>query len=349
MEAHIAKDAARQPRRASVHTRKRFYSRQVFAMQELTVDLSQPATQRWQLPAPLVEQANAMLKSYLADLGGSAPFAGLIRPLAEIVIQSDHLQEMESLASIIGQSVEDIIITNLYYDALKLILGCTAFAVDTPHGPMHARNLDWWTENQMLAKYSLNLNYINGPNGHEFTVVGWPGFVGALSGFARGRFAITLNAVLSDEPPRIAPPITLFLRTIFEKARTYAEAVTMLLEQPIASDCLLLITGTQAGEMTVVERTPTRAVSRAAQNGSIVVTNEYRGLSSQPQNLSDALIATSEGRYERVVDQIANRQKFTVEDCFAVLSDPKVRMKITVQQMVFCANTGLLKVRIPVH
>jgi len=37
-----------------------------------------------------------------------------------------------------------------YYDALKVILGrafgCTAFATDAPGGVLHARNLDWWTE-----------------------------------------------------------------------------------------------------------------------------------------------------------------------------------------------------------
>lgn len=49
--------------------------------------------------------------------------------------------------------LDEVVCGNLYYDALKAVLvGCTAFAVDTPTGPLHARNLDWWTENDSLRR-----------------------------------------------------------------------------------------------------------------------------------------------------------------------------------------------------
>jgi hypothetical protein len=94
--------------------------------------------------------------------------------------------------------VSDVALSNLYYDALKVVLGCTAFAVDAGEATLHARNLDWWTKNAALARYTTVCHFIGGAGG-PFTTIGWPGFVGAFSGVAPGRFAITLNAVLSLE------------------------------------------------------------------------------------------------------------------------------------------------------
>ncbi len=48
-----------------------------------------------------------------------------------------------------------------------------------------------------------------------------PGFVGVFSGVAPGRFAVTLNAVLSAEPPQPATPVVLLLRTVLEHAQTF--------------------------------------------------------------------------------------------------------------------------------
>jgi len=53
-----------------------------------------------------------------------------------------------------GFAGSDVALGNCYYDALKVVLGCTAFAVDTGDEILHARNLDWWTENAALARYT---------------------------------------------------------------------------------------------------------------------------------------------------------------------------------------------------
>ena len=111
--------------------------------------------------------------------------------------------------------MRDVVLCNLYYDALKVILsrvfGCTAFAIDTPRGVLHARNLDWWTENSAPARYTATSHFVNAPAG-VFTTVGWPGFMGVFSGIAPGRFAVTLNAVLSLERSQLATPVVLLIR-----------------------------------------------------------------------------------------------------------------------------------------
>ena len=52
----------------------------------------------------------------------------------------------------------------------------TAFAIDGAEGVLHARNLDWWTENFALGRLTTVCHFVGGGAG-RFTTVGWPGFV----------------------------------------------------------------------------------------------------------------------------------------------------------------------------
>ncbi|MEM1118663.1 MAG: carcinine hydrolase/isopenicillin-N N-acyltransferase family protein, partial [Bacteroidota bacterium] len=193
----------------------------------LTVDLGAPASERWTLPPRLAEQAQALTQAYTAELGGVDAFGELLTAYASEHVRADHLEEVESIAAQTDQPVEEVLLGNLYYDAVKLVLGCTAFAVDTPDGPLHARNLDWWTENDALSNFTLVTDFVKGGE-LSFRTVGWPGFVGALSGVAPGRFAVTLNAVLSGEPSAAEASISFLIRSVLEEARTFTEAVERL-------------------------------------------------------------------------------------------------------------------------
>jgi acid ceramidase len=180
-------------------------------------------------------------------------------------------------------------------------------------------------------------------------LITWPGFTGALSGVAPGRFAISLNAVLSDELPAFAPPITYVLRSVFEDARSFDEAVERLTTTDIASDCLLLVTGTRPGEMVVIERTPTRAAHRNPVEGRLLVANEYLSLStsSSAAGPDQELQRTSCARFDRAIALLDQRIPRDEAECFAILTDLAVRMRITVQHMVFSAARGLVAVRLP--
>jgi hypothetical protein len=250
----------------------------------------------------------------------------------------------------LGLRVGDVALCNCYYDALKSVLmgvlGCTAFAVDQADGPLHARNLDWWTSNFALARYSAVTHFVGGAAG-DFTTVGWPGFVGAFSGIAPGRFAVTLNSVLSLEPAQPATPVVFLLRTALERAASFDEALTLLSETPLPCDCLLLLTGTRQGELVVIERTPGRHAVRRGAAGFVCVTNNYLRLTEGSGGSTSELQATSCRRYQRVSELIAKEPPLTEHRCFEYLTDPEVRMGMTVQQMVFRAATGERWVRVP--
>lgn len=297
---------------------------------------------RWELSSVETSAARELLAVYQRDLGLPAP---LVAEISRPAVPADYWAEMQGVASRARVSVEEVVCGNLYYDALKAVLvGCTAFAVDTPAGPLHARNLDWWSENDSLRRYTVQTRFVGAREG-EFSTVGWPGFVGVFSAVAYNRFAITLNAVISEEPLQMAAPVVFALRQVLEESATFESALQTLRTVPLASDSLLLLTGIREGEMAVIERTPTRAEVRFAENGCIFVTNDYRKLKTSLRSLESELQRTACGRYDRISSLVESRIPRDATECLTYLNDPAVRMGMTVQQMVFQAATGLCLVQ----
>jgi hypothetical protein len=314
----------------------------------IAVDLSRPAGERWVSLAPHAEAARQLLDCYLRDLGAPRDLAPLIDSYAQAFVSSEHREELSSIARMIGRPEPQVLLGNLYYEAFRQLVGCTAFACDTPEGPIHARNLDWWTEDQLLARLSCLVDVHGAPTG-PYQVVSWPGFIGALSGLAPGPFAVTLNAVISSERPSLAPPVVLLIRRALETCRTFGEAVDLLERSPIAADCLLLVTGTRAGEMVVIERTSTRAAVRGPEHGFVAVTNDYRRLDAAGDAaMGGRLHETACGRFDRAAELLGRTLPRDPPACLRILGDPAVRMAITVQQMVMRPRTGELVVQIPV-
>lgn len=327
------------------------------------VDLSLPPAERWLGLAPHVGVAQALIDSYLRDLGlpdeaAVASWADMLDDYRASFVRSDLAEEIDAVADMIGRSSRAVLVANLYYDLVRSVIGCTAFAIDGPRGPVHARNLDWWTEDaaaapvarggrpmRLLADGTIVLR-ATGARAGFFETVGWPGFIGVFSGVAKGRFSITLNAVLSDERTPAATSVALLLREVFERCSKYAEAVRVLADTPIACDCLLLVTGARAGELVVIERTPSRAALRGPQDGVLVVTNDYRSISGAHVGAGE-LARTACGRFDRARLRAVAEHPVDAAGCFAILGDPEVRMGITVQQMVMHAASGALDVRIP--
>ena len=121
----------------------------------------------------------------------------------------------------------------------------------------------------------------------------------------------------------------------------------MLSESPIPCDCLLLLTGTRAGELVVIERTPSRHSIRNGTAGHVCVTNGYQQLDLKAGDGASPLLATSCQRLNRIETLIDARRPKTPNECLLYLSDPEVRMRITVQQMVFRAATGEFWMQFP--
>lgn len=317
-------------------------------LQEMTIDLRRPPMDRWHFTPTQQAQAIELLHVYKADLGVQQETHELLASSTRNLISGEHWAEIESVSRAFGIPLQDILLCNVYYDILKLVLGCTAFAIASPGGILHARNLDWWTPNGILGRYSTICHFVGGSSG-PFSTIGWPGFIGAFSGVATGRFAISLNAVLSSDPPALAQPISFVLRKVLEEAGSFAEAEKFLREAPLASDCLLLITGTKPGELAVIERTPSRSAIRKADVGSsfVCVANDFRALQANHQTTLNELAATSCHRFDRVKKLLEIEPPENAGECLNILTDDQVRMQCTVQQMVLNAATGQIWLDLP--
>jgi hypothetical protein len=161
--------------------------------------------------------------------------------------------------------------------------GCTALAREHDDAPWLVRTLDWPFPG--LGRY-VEVARRTGPAG-RFDSVTWPGFVGALTASAPGRFAAAINQAplwrrtrhpwlrpgdmainaLSTWRIRFVPPDHL-LRQVMETAGDYREARQLLERTPIARPVIYTLVGCAPGERCVIERTEERFVTRERDTGA---------------------------------------------------------------------------------
>jgi hypothetical protein len=175
---------------------------------------------------------------------------------------SPYVGEIEAIAS--GLSFPGIWFLNGSYE-----WGCTALARDD-ETPWLVRTLDWPFPG--LGRH-IEVAHMEGAAG-EFYNVGWPGFVGVLTGMAPGRFAASINQAplwRRTSHPWLRPydmlanavatwslthiPPNQLLRQVFEECATFDEAKARLERTPIARPAIYTLAGCKRGERCVIERT----------------------------------------------------------------------------------------------
>jgi hypothetical protein len=204
--------------------------------------------------------------------------------------QSPYVEEVRAIAGVLG-------FPGIWFLNGSYQWSCTALAREEDGVPWLARTLDWPFPG--LGRY-VELVRMEGPAG-EFINVTWPGYVGALTALAPGRFGaavnqapmrrrshakllrlydLSANAVTTLRHVRAIPPDQL-LRRVFEGAADYAEARSMLETTPVARPVIYTLAGCRAGERCVIERTEdgftTRTDSYGAANDWLDSTPDWEG------------------------------------------------------------------------
>lgn len=310
-----------------------------------TVDLDRAPAERWTLDARATDTLRALVDGALTDLGDAAAFTELVELFAAAQVRAEHRAEVLCLAEQAGRPYAATMLASLYYDVVKHALMCTAFAVDAPTGPVLARNLDWTDLGGVLCSGTEVIDFVRG-GALRYRVVGWPGHVGCYTGVAPGRFAVSLNAVVSDEPAGLDRPVTLLLRETLEEARDFDDALRRLAETPIVADAILTVAGVEQGELAVVERTPTRASVRRPESRRFVLgTNDYRSFELGGRGTLPGLSESASTRYACADRMLSEAVPKDAEECLAILSHRDVIMGITLQQIVMDVRTGAVVVR----
>lgn len=270
-------------------------------------------------------------KEYLKTFGFESSWPTLVKLSKGMAPQfpADHLKELEALAKRADIDRDLVIVGNTFAD-IKKIGGCSTLIIEADRsatrGPLFGRNLDYPTLG-FLHEYSLVTVYR--PRGkHAFASIGFPGFVGCLSGINDAGLALAVLEVYSsnDDSPAFDPqgtPYALCYRRVLEECTTVAEAEKLLRTMKRTTRNNLAVCDPKGGA--VFEITPRTVVVRRAEEGICPCTNHFR-----TKELARETIC----RRYRALEKSQNSAKVGLTD-LAKLLDAANQGDRTFQTMIF--------------
>lgn len=268
--------------------------------------------------------------------------------------QSPYIEEIRSIAQVLGFS-------GVWFLNGSYQWSCTASAREEGGMPWIARTLDWPFPG--LGRH-VELARMQG-NAGEFVSVTWPGYVGALTAMAPGRFAAAVNQAplrrrTTDPRLRLAdiainavrtyfgvdaiPPDQL-LRRVFETCRDYDEARIVLERTPIARPVIYTLAGCLPGRRCIIERTETTARVREEHTEAA---NDW----NEPQAGWEGRVGSAE-LFTRTYDEAGQRSRDRQQSLAAWSGtfesggfgwvEPPVLNKYTRLAVEMCPARGLLR------
>lgn len=306
----------------------------------------------------LVRAFNRQAERQIGAVAGrtlAAPLWGSIKSAAgalHAIYKREFGLELDILAEVLGTTVPDLIVANSAYDLANGI-GCTAFSVGAPAGPIHARNLEWDFPGKLLRRHTT-VTRVQGRAGN-YATVGWPGFFGVLTGVAPGRFSISVNFVQHDLESAAIPlarraaagfwPVSWAVRLALDEARSFADAVRFLREVQLLSPALFLVVGVKNFERVVIERSSSRSAVRT-DRGALRLTNHYVTQRFKSSNV-DLEESDTYDRHDVLSRRLRRGSCCTPETALDVLRHPFLYGALTQHQVAMSATTGELVVRVP--
>lgn len=270
------------------------------------------------------------------------------------LLGGNYRSEISELADVFGVAGEDVLVANLAYD-LANNAACSTF-VQTQGRPLHARNLDWVFPGSLLRSSTTLFHVIGAPSG-DYAMVGWPGFFGALTGMAPGRFSVTVNFVRHAEASGPAAalgravsgywPVPWLVRRAFDECASFDEAVRLLSREPVLSPVLLTLAGVERGEGVVIERGPDDYLRREPARGLICTTNHYVSDAYEDDNV-DLSDSDSEERYD-FLESTLDGEPTESSDAVEALSASVLASEITQHQVAMSPAYGIIRVAVPGH
>jgi len=230
-------------------------------------------------------------------------------------------------------------------------LACTAGAAYYPKlGNVLVRSMDW--DLRGLGTHTVLWRHI-GHDIDEYYSVGWPGYVGVLSGNAPERFAATINLAFPVSAPFVKgwPPSHL-LRWCFDNCVGYNDALETLHGTPVCFPAFVMLVGVQPGQAAVVELTPEEnRIHEMRGRKPIAIANDYLSgdwrercgpvrKNVKPYEKDDS----EEVRRNRMITELNRRKPNTIERALASVQVDWIDNECTMQQMAFVPETGKCQV-----
>jgi hypothetical protein len=347
----------------------------------ITIDLRQPPHERWQRISIKLRKAACTLAGRAAKEIADERLRTLAEAVmdAATVLRNPYRADMAAWASLTGMPRRRVIVSNMAYELNQLahigidaygkygpvIKGwwqnardtyetirnrahcCTAGAAWYPGcGMTHVRAMDWNLPG--LGRHSVIWRFIGASAGEYFNI-GWPGYVGMISGMAPGRFSASINQAFPFCAPSLQWPPSHLLRYVFENAVDYDDAMAMLEGTPVCVPAFVMLVGVSKGQAAIVELTPRgNRVHPMTRNRPIAIANNYlSGDWRLKFGESDTTIAPhqkgayDENRRNRMLTELNRRKPITIEKALNIVQGTDwLDNESTVQTMAFLPATG---------
>jgi hypothetical protein len=248
----------------------------------------------------------------------------------------DHLQHCSS--------------PELWMKAVLEAFGCTTGLLEMQgYGLVHLRTLDW----PLLEMGEATRLFRYRKEDHEFVSLGFPGFVGVLSGMVPGEYSATLNWAPPTNVPDFHFGPSFLLRKTLEECRSYEGAVERLSKTRLSTGAFYTVCGKAARQACVIERTARSSFTRPLVNGSEAQSNHFVCEKFEACNQAlhlykrDPLIRTTRKRRDAMLKALRRPEqpvRGTSEDFLAALTGAPITNQETVQRLSFCAAKGELRV-----
>jgi hypothetical protein len=193
---------------------------------------------------------------------------------------ADHLKELDTIVKNVGVDRDLAIVGNTFTD-LKKLGGCSALIIDSDRSatgkPIFGRNLDYPTLG-FLHEYSL-VSIYRPKEKHAFASIGFPGFIGCLSGINDAGLCLAVLEVEAANDGSVGfdshgVPYALSYRRVLEECTTVSEAEKLLSSLKRTTYTNLAICDRDGGA--VFEMTPKSFVVRRSDDGCCACTNHFR-------------------------------------------------------------------------
>lgn len=163
------------------------------------------------------------------------------------------------------------------------------------------------------------------PGRIPFASVGWPGFVGVVSGMNREGVALVVHGGRGSTPKAEGMPVVFSLRETLATARNTEEAVKTLSSHDVMVSHIVIVTDA-SGDTAVVERAPGVPAHVRRSRAPLATTNHFEGpLAGDPRNLEVREKTSTLARRARGDALVAALQAApappTVADLVAMLRD----------------------------
>lgn len=246
-------------------------------MRKITVDLTRPESRRWHAAiARESKSARQIIAGAAREIQANYAMAVAARFLYPIV-GGPYRGELNAWARGLTVSQGLLTLLQLSYELSHIgavvagsnpLLGCSTGVFRTSAGFTHVRTLDWGIPEMRRA--SRRIDFIR--KNRKIMTVGFPGFIGVLTGMLPGAYSVSINYAPPSGIPGLGASPPLLVRHVLENCDTYESAVKQLSETVLTTNVFFTVCGVD--NACVIERERKGYALRPYQKG-LVVTNHY--------------------------------------------------------------------------